>query len=134
MKSTRIGFVTIVVLAASLIAGTRAANEAKSGQDQDKESTKQKLHDLMVERRDAFQQLVDVATAHNRDGTGTIDALFRAKNDLLEAELELAKNDDERIRIYEQRLDNFRELEVLLTRRHSSGLAPIESLISTKAE
>ena len=99
MKSTRIGFVTIVVLAASLIAGTRAANEAKSGQDQDKESTKQKLHDLMVERRDAFQQLVDVATAHNRDGTGTIDALFRAKNDLLEAELELAKNDDERIRI-----------------------------------
>lgn len=90
-------------------------------QTQQEAASDKRLNSLLTERRDTLRQVVDLVIVEYRGGAGTIEEIIQAQNALLDAELDIAKTNAERVRIREEQVKNFRELENLLKQRHESG-------------
>jgi len=60
--------------------------------------------------------------------------VIRAQGDLLDAELQLAKNREDRIRILAERLKAARELETVTKHRHQAAAVSLDSWLTAKAE
>jgi outer membrane protein TolC len=66
-------------------------------------------------------------------GQTTLDNVIRERNRLLEAELEIAKTSIDRIRIREERVKNFRDLENEIKQRHKAGQVTNDKILVAKA-
>lgn len=129
MKSAVISSLCVVV--ASL--GVMLSSQTAGSQDEKPTSPENKINSLMVERRDTLRQLVDSVTAQYKAGRTTLDNVIRARNGLLDAELEIAKTKTERIRIHEERVKNFRDLENAIKQRYTVGKGTHEEMLTAKA-
>lgn len=54
-------------------------------------------------------------------------SVFADCDQLLDAELELAKTKEQRYALYRKKIDNMCELEELITRRYKAGRSPLEA-------
>ena len=71
----------------------------------------EKINRLMEERRDALQKIVEVFKSKYDRGMVKIDTVYRAQNDLLNAELDLATTKGDRVAIMKKQLENFQSME-----------------------
>ena len=129
MKSAVISSLCVVVASLAVLLSSQTAGS----QDKKPTSPENKINSLLVERRDTLRQLVDSVTAQYKAGRTTLDNVIRARNGLLDAELEIAKTKTERIRIHEERVKNFRDLENAIKRRYTVGKGTYEEMLTAKA-
>ena len=66
---------------------------------------------LLKDRQDMMQNLVEILTAQWRVGTIESDRLWHAMDQLCDAELELAKNRDERLEVCRKQVGLCRDVE-----------------------
>ena len=117
MKSIAIAL--LCVLAACL--GVVACSQPAESQEERQTSSDNKISDLLAQRRDTLHQLVEWVVAQRNDGAAALGDVIQAKNDLLDAELDIAKTKKERIRIRKEQVENFRLLENAMTFQHKEG-------------
>lgn len=87
------------------------------------------LDDLLKQRRDTLQQLVKVVKEQYHQGTSDYAAVAKSTDQLIDAELELADNHQERIALLKRRVDLMESLEALTEGQFLSGQrAPSEPL------
>jgi hypothetical protein len=90
------------------------------------------LQSLLKERRDTLRKLVEFRVAQYKAGTvGVIDAAY-AQDRLVDVELELAKNKDERIAIRQRQVDFCRSIEKITQARHDAGTVSTADLLDAK--
>jgi hypothetical protein len=92
-----------------------------------------KINKLQVERRDTLRRLLEVVTVRHRAGQGTVDNVIRAQAGLLDAELQLARTKEERIRMHEERVKNARGLENVLEHQYTAAHVSIDQWLTAKA-
>lgn len=100
------------ILKLSLIVGLMGLGGLLSFAAQSPQAGKAKdINILMEERRDVLAKIVDVLKRRNQQGLTQLDAVCRAHNELLSAELELAKTREDRLAALNSQLANFQTLE-----------------------
>ena len=92
-----------------------------------------KLNSLLAERRDTLRQIVNLVEKGHSEGSESLDNVIRARNELLDAELDIAKTNAERVRIREEQVKNFRDLENVLTQLYKNGETTNIELLEVKA-
>ena len=116
----RIGFlklsliVGVLGLGFALSLGAQSPQSAQSGNANN-------VQTLMLERRDVLTKLVQVLKKRYEQGLMQIDAVYRAENELLSLEIELAKTPEERLAAMKTQLENFQLLEKQATERQKVG-------------
>jgi hypothetical protein len=122
---------TCAVAAVTVIASAIAADLSPSKPD---EASRQ-LESLLKERRDTFRKLVEFVEVKHGRGEVDLPALIRVSNQLLDAELDLAKTKAERITLLQKLVANLRRVEEDAESRHNVGfgLNSFEALSEAKA-
>ena len=120
------------LIAASVIAVAVVAWPIAGGETTDA-TQGQKIEELLKERRDTLQQLVDVVTAEYRQGTTGFESVARATDQLIEAELDLAKDAETRITILQRRLELMKSLFSMVEARFESGQVTQAQVLAAKA-
>ena len=88
---------------------------------------------LLTERRDILATRVDMLAMQYASGATTLDTLVRSRDQLFDAELQLVKEKDQRVLLYQKRLDNMRELENTLKGQFNAGKCTLEATLSVTA-
>ena len=96
-------------------------------------TSEENLQSLLTERRDTLRQIVNLVESYYKQGNETLGNVIKARNDLLDAELNIANTHAERIRIRKEQVKNYRELEDGLTARHTSGEITSFEILVAKA-
>ena len=91
------------------------------------------LNELLTERRDTLAKRLATLETKSAQGQLKIDAVIAARDQLLDAELQLAKTKEQRLAIFQKRIDNMRELEDSVKLQNENGLATPESLLAATA-
>ena len=128
MKAAIIPLLCLVATSTCIVMFSQpAASQTEQNATSDK-----KLNSVLTERRDTLRQIVNIVESRRSQGDETIDNVIKARNELLDAELDIAKTRAERVRIREEQVKNFRNLENVLTRRHESGgeITNVEVLVA----
>lgn len=107
-------------IAAALAAAGVAAAIA-SAQQSAQPAADATIRELLTERRDVLAQRVELLERLHEQGAIDYERLFSARDQLLEAELELATDKSERIALLGQRVEQMRTLEELLESRFGGG-------------
>ena len=129
MARKHVSLLLCSVAAVVITAWAMVANEPASQQG----AEPGKLQALLKERRDTLSELVDVYEARFRRGSAPVESVIVASNELLNAELELAETNPERVTIREKLVSNLRLLEQNIKERYDHGTCPIEDLLRAKA-
>lgn len=127
MKSTLYAVLALVccVFLVAAPAQTEKRNE---------DTTSAEIDTLLRKRRDVFQQILTIVKAQNEENGGaTRDAVLQATNQLLAAELQLAKSRDERVCLLQKRVKNFKELEDVAQSGNDSGVVTGKEVPLAKA-
>lgn len=111
-------------VAVIIVAATLSAYPWTHAQDNEPQVNPE-IRKLLIERRDIFRELVELIEEriHGSEQL-TPDQLWifaAARNDLLEAEIALATNPEERVQLLEAAVEVARRFEVTLKDRHESG-------------
>jgi hypothetical protein len=117
---------------AVVVAVTYAAAPPKTTSD---EASKQ-VASLLNERRDALQELVKIREGQfqSRSPGFSFEALLHAKDQLADAEAEMATTRTDRIAAYEKKVENLRWGESLIAQRVKSGIgATPDDLLQARA-
>ena len=110
---------TILSLVLASIAGLMYFSDESLAVAQEPED--KELQTLMETRRDTLKEVVRLVDVRFKTGTMTANKLLMAQTALLEAELELAKSQHERIAIFEKMLEAQTEVERILNEIVASG-------------
>ncbi|WP_413432739.1 hypothetical protein [Crateriforma spongiae] len=92
------------------------------------------IRKLLTERRDTFKSLVEIVNESYLVGRAEHRQLIQVQNDLLQAELDLATTRSERLKLYQQLVDNLQAYEKLLEARFANGTTQQTDVLSTKAD
>ena len=99
--------VLFVALAAFFLFTTQTPNSVA----QETDSSTKKIRALMEQRANVLQKNAEAVEAQHRSGTVGLDDLLNAKTLWIEAKLDLATSDDERIELLNTQLENARAIE-----------------------
>ena len=124
---TRSGL-AIVCCAIALVAGSAARAQQASKSDARSELTR-----LLTQRRDTLQMRVELLEQRLAQSEATIDSVVTARNQLLDANLQLATTKKQRLEILRKRIDNMRELEDAMKQRHEDGKTTMVSVLAVTA-
>jgi outer membrane protein TolC len=102
-------------------AETKQANQARQ------------LDDLLKDRQATLRQLVEFVTEEYRNGTTGFDTVVRATDQVLDADLELAKNAEARIAILQKRVELRNSLFSLVETRFKAGQVTQAQVLAAKA-
>lgn len=98
------------------------------------ESKKSKVTVLLEERREALKTRLEVIEKLVSVNKSTPEALIAAREDLLNAEIEMATNTSGRVAALEQKVENARRLEeVMQQRKHEAKATEAEVLLAKAA-
>ncbi len=129
LMKTKITFLlTALAIGIGLMARSSVADEAE------KANPIQSVEELLLQRRDTLKQLVEVVTRHHQTGDGGIEEVIRAKAQLLDAELELAKDHKGRIAILQQRFELMNHQLSAMQTMWKSGHVSQAEVLSAQAE
>lgn len=98
------------------------------------EPTHTKIYNLKLKRRDVLKQLVTLHEKAIRAGAATPESMLKASIELAEAELELARNEKERVRILKRNYELFVRLESRARAAFKVGAAGVGYVLSTQAK
>lgn len=113
-----------MVVLAAFIGGTGVGDEAENNDEFDKQITK-----LQLARRDTYAKLVDVQKTRFSHGIGTMTDVLNASIMLTEAELQIAKNNAERIKHIQNLVKSTKHLEEDAEQRVKVGARSVEQLL-----
>jgi hypothetical protein len=88
---------------------------------------------LLQERRDVLAERVSVLEKRYAGGTTSVRTVLKAKDQLLDAELQLATTKDQRMVLYRKRRDNLRRLEDFVKKLYEGGQCEFERTLSVTA-
>ena len=91
------------------------------------------LTKLLGQRRDVLLQLVEALEHQFSQGLCQVDSVVAAREQFLDAELQLASGKTERLEILQKKVDNMRELEDFMKIRHQDGRTTLENVLSATA-
>lgn len=97
-------------------------------------SSDSELQLLLTARREALQTRVDIVERLVARTTNTPEELFAARNDLFDAEIEVATTRIERIEALERKLDNARQIESLMQQRKEAARGTEAEVLKAKAD
>ena len=120
------------LIAASVIAVAVLAWPIAGGETTDANQA-QKIEELLKERRDTLQQLVEVVTAEYRQGVSGFEPVVRATDQLIDVELELAKNAKGRITILQRRVELMKSLFSMVEARFKAGQVTQAQVLAAQA-
>ena len=119
--------VAMLAVAVGVLTWPIAGGETKKANEVDK------LEKLLTQRRDTLRQLVDVVTEQYRHGTTGFESVARATDQLIDAELELAKNPEGRIAILQRRVELMKGLFAMVDMRFKNGQVTQAQVLAAKA-
>lgn len=93
----------------------------------------QQLEQLLKERQATLQQLVEVVTAEYRSGTTGFDSVARATGQLIDAELDMAKNAESRITTLQRQVELMKSLFSTVEERFRNGQVSKSQVLAAKA-
>ena len=99
----------------------------------DADTTSADIDLLLKERRDTFRELVFFAKRRFEQNTVEFDAVIHASNQLLDAELQLAEMHNDQVRLHEEGVKNFKDLENFARNRHKLAHLTFEKVLEAKA-
>lgn len=125
---TRFSFAVMILVGATFVNGsfTQAQESAEP-------ASRTELKELLTKRRDVLRQLVKAMEEKRSIGVLQVDSVVAAREQLLNADLQLATTQKQRLEIYQERIDNMQVLEDSLKVRHQAVGAPVESLLAATA-
>jgi len=91
------------------------------------------INTLMIERRDVLAKLVDVLKGRHERGLTQVNSVYLAQNELLRAELELAKTRQDRLAALNSQLAIFQSLENEALALGKAGVRGGEAEVSLSA-
>lgn len=86
-------------------------------------STTKQLEALLAERRDVLKQRLDAFESLEHFPQGSFESTIDARDDYLDAELELTSDKNKRVAILQQKLENAKKRETLIDTRAQGGQA-----------
>lgn len=104
-----------------------------SGEQQRAEKDEQAISDLIAEREQVLEKLVEVAKIKYQQGIASLDAVIAAERQLFDAKLDSATTPGERIAIRESQLKLAQQQEQLVANRIEAGLVSTNDLMMAKA-
>ncbi|MBI1249416.1 hypothetical protein GC197_16445 [bacterium] len=107
MRSVLFGL-SVMFVAACISIGMTQADEATDKQQAEKQPS---IHDLLEERCETLEQVVEMRVALVARGTVPPESVIGSQIDLLNARLELADTQARRIELMKQRVDCYKKLE-----------------------
>ena len=108
-------------------------SQSATSQTEQNTLSDKKLNSLLEELRDTRRQIVEWIELRYSQGNASLDNVIQARIELLDAELDIAKTKAERVRVREEQVKNFLELENLLTQRHKNGEITNVEILAVKA-
>ncbi len=93
----------------------------------------EKIQKLLEEQRAVLKEAVQLAVREYRTGRVDFDSVLELRRDLLIAELELAANREERIKLHEEFVELANEFEKVATERFRSGQGTQVNVLKAKA-
>lgn len=90
-------------------------------------------NELLTKRRDALNSQCEMVLRRHQSGIATQTSVIAVSNQLLDAELQLAKTKKQRLSLYKTHLDRLRELEKLAKERYEAGVGPENDVLEAKA-
>ncbi len=134
MRTKLCGFIAVITLAVGLL----ALPVISAGEDAAQQSN---LDELLKQRRDTLQQVVEVVTEEYHIGNKSFAAVVQAKARLIDAELEMVKGRQERLGLLRQQVEMFEKLSAVIDERfalgqvtHAERLAAQVALLDAKIE
>lgn len=115
-------------LAISLLVVPIAARSATKQQGQP-----QRLEELLKAKQATLQQLVELVTVEYRNGVTGFDAVVRATDQLLDAELALAKEANARVTILKKRVKLMKSLLAMVEARFEAAQVSRSQVLAAKA-
>lgn len=106
------------VVAATLAIGLLTLPVMSAGQDSEETGS---LDDLLKQRRDTLQQVVEVVTKEYHSGNKSFASVVQAKDRLIDAELELVNSRQERLVLLRQQVEMFENLSAVIDERFALG-------------
>ncbi|MFO0924688.1 MAG: hypothetical protein U0905_19640 [Pirellulales bacterium] len=103
-----------------------------SGQDPGSIS-KSKLASLLEERRATLKTRVEMIEKLVGVTRSTQEALIAAREDLINAEIEMATNGNERMAAWQRKIENARQLETVMEQRKHEGRGTEADVLMAKA-
>jgi hypothetical protein len=100
---------------------------------QDADSAKSKLTSLLEERRDVLKARVEMVEKLASMAKSTPEELIAARDDLFDAEYELATGSEQRIAALQQKLENARQLEAVMRERKNDAKGTEIEVLMAKA-
>ena len=94
----------------------------------------QQLDELLKQRQATLRQLVEVVTKEYRQGVGGFEPVIRATDQLINADLELAKNSKDRLAILQRRVELMEEFVAGVSTKHKVGRATQAEVLAARAE
>ena len=124
---SRLPFAVIALVASVFVIGSY------TNAHQSQEETSTELKDLLTKRRDVLQHLVDTYEKKLSQGRTQVDPVVAAREQLLDAKLQLATSKKQRLEICQKRIDNMWRLETAMKLRSEAGQTTLESLLLARA-
>jgi outer membrane protein TolC len=93
----------------------------------------EKIDKLLQQRRDTLRQLVKVVTVEYQQGITGFESVYRASDQLIGAELDLAKNAEARIAILQRRVELMKKLFSLTEAKSQVGEISTAQVLAAKA-
>jgi hypothetical protein len=100
---------------------------------QDSDSAKSKLTSLLEERRDVLKTRVDMMERLAKIARSTPEEVIAARDGLYDAEYELATNSEQRLNVLQQKLENAKQLELVMQQHKRDAKANETHVLSAKA-
>jgi outer membrane protein TolC len=125
---TRVQLCAVVLaVAVGMLTPTVVVGEAQPKKEAEK------IDKLLQQRRDTLRQLVKVVTVEYQQGISGFESVYRASDQLIGAELDLAKNAEARIAILQRRVELMKNLFSLVDAKHKAGQGTTAQLLTAKA-
>jgi hypothetical protein len=128
IRSQRSAFFALAILGFATCCAVRM-----SAWGEGSDSAKSKLTSLREERRDVLKTRVDVIEHLVGITMKTAEELIAAREDLLDAEYELATSSEQRLGVLQRKLANAKQLEAVKATRKEAGAGTEAEVLLAKA-
>lgn len=115
------------------VLGMALLTAAASSQEGKPDESSRKVKELQKERLATLKDLVEVATSLRGRGFMSVDDVYDAKHQLLNAELDAAENDADRIKLLENFVDAVKELEQVADAQKKAAQATHAAILKMKS-
>jgi outer membrane protein TolC len=122
----------LLLVSAGCVSAVLQSGEAKS-QEGDAPVRSKRVQALLVERRNTLGELYETVSSQYASGTASQEDVIRARDALLRAELRLTATVEERLKLYEQRVETFRELERHASAQFALSASPFVAVLEARA-